>query len=82
MYESVMFSVKLSIAADTMKLSVSSSVFLLTKYETDCLALSRLSFKSSLTPVAVSKSILTENDEDNKTENTTKNNITLQLHIK
>ena len=60
--------------AETMKLSVSSSVFLLTRYETDCLALFKLSFKSFITSIAVCKSILTENEDDNNIVNIINNN--------
>ena len=63
------------IVAETMNDSVSSSVSRLTRYETSCLALSMLSSSASLTSIAVCKSILTENDEDNNTENITNNSI-------
>ena len=65
----MIFSVRLSIVAETMKPSVSSSVLLLTKYETDWRALSKLSFKSFSTLIAVSKSILMENEDDNNIVN-------------
>ena len=73
MYESVIFSVKLSIVAETMCSSVSSSVFLLTKYETACLALSISSFKSVSTLIAVSSSILIEKVDDKINVNNIKN---------
>ena len=76
-----MFSVRLSIAAEMIKLSVNSSVFLLTRYDTDWRALSKLSFKSFSTLIAVSKSILMENVEDNKTENTKNSSIVLKFAI-
>ena len=77
-----MFSVMLSIAAETIKLSVSSSVFLLTRYDTSSLAFSMLSFKASSTSLAVDNSILTEKVEDKNIMNITINKITLTLIIK
>ena len=76
-----MFSVRLSITAETMKLSVNSSVLLLTRYDTDFLALSRLSSKSFLTSIAVFKSMFTENVEDNNIINKIKNNTSLNKKI-
>ena len=77
-----MFSVIDSITAETIKLSVSSSVSLLTRYETDFLALSILSFKSFFTSIAVCKSILTEYVDDKSIVNIIKNNIILNDEIK
>ena len=77
-----MFSVMLSIVAETMKLSVNSSVLLLTRYDTDFLAFSKLSFRSFSTLIAVSNNILTENEDDNNMINMKNNNIILNLHIK
>ena len=64
-----------------MKLSVSSSVSLLTRYETDFLAFSMLSSRSVLTSTAVFKSIFTENVDDSNTENTMNNNSSLNEQI-
>ena len=77
-----MFSVRLSIVAETMKLSDSSFVSLLTRYETDWRALSILSFKSFSTLMAVSKSILIENDDDKSTEKTMNRKIILRFAMK
>ena len=77
-----MFSVMLSMTADTIKLSVSSSVFLLTRYETDFLALSMLSSRSALTSIAVFKSILTENVDDSIIEKKINNKTPLSEKTK
>ena len=62
----MMFSVILSIVAETIKLSVNSSVSRLTRYETACLALLISSFKSFSILFADVSSILIEYVDDNK----------------
>ena len=77
-----MFSVRLSIVAETMKDSVSSSVSRLTRYDTNCLALPILLSSAHLTSSAVFNSMLTENVDDNSITKTMKNKTKFQLQIK
>ena len=77
-----MFSVRLSMVAEKMKDSVSSSVSRLTRYDTNCLALSMLSSSASLTSTAVESNILTENVDERITAKTINNKTMLKLVIK
>ena len=73
----------LSIVAETIKLSVNSSVSRLTKYETDCLALFISYFKSFSIFFAVDINIFIENVDDRNMENITKNKLSFieQINI-
>ena len=73
--ESTIFSVKVSIVAETISCDDKSDVFLLTKKDKDFLPLLTSSSRSKATSLADLNNILTENVVDNNKAAVTKNNI-------